>query len=775
MSRLKTSSGQFGLIGGICRASSDCILAKEPVPPSPAARWKGSLYVLAEPIAEGGRGYQGARQVITEVSQAYYDCSSPSITTCLARAIRKANENLLEHNMQVSGHEKVTVGLTCAVVRGSELFLAQVLPSQAYIVHQGRLQAFPLNPSWDPEATSLPTMMARLLAVGWAEDVSIEFFHSLLRPGDIFCLCTSNIGRFLGKEEAEHILLYQEPGDVVEQLYRRVHQQGFKEGHAVVVEMRPPVSREAGAFFSLAGLRERARLLGEAVAAWGGFIAGETSHLFENVRASRQKRQKVRRVTARAEPAPSPPPETPPLARPKPPGPWWKTAEETIRNIFQPREKYPRLEKPRLRIPPARKRRRLAPFLLAGAALTVLIVLVIVITRGAQQGEQAKLELLLQNAQEQITLAEQTADIAEANRLLDETEQDLRQALSAGTLSTQIEGRLAELLDVRDRINEVTRFGEFELLVDLNAFTGTVDLVSFSGGCVENCLFSDLAVVGETIYALEEEKGTVYRYSAEPRGVIPFLWQGVEVGGHRADRIVDIAALERPTEAGGEATETWLAAVDVNRWVYLHRDGQWEVFTLFSQASWQNRAVDIEGYQGNLYVLKGELGQILKYYSNAYELAPEQWLKGDSRQVRIEDAVDMVIDGSIHVLLKDGTIQTLLQGHLEQTISYKVYPPTVLPSQVAIDLGDLESPFIYVVDRYGRIIQLRKYGDPAFVRQLRGPEDEDLQQMRAAVVRENQGLVYIVAGARLYKAIFPPIFVEPVPTRLPASPLTPTP
>ena len=125
MTRLKTSSGQFGLIGGICRATSDCILVEEPSPISPAGRWKGSLYILAEPVPERGRGYHSASQAIKEISEAYYSCTSTSVTTCLTRAIRQANESLLQHNMEVSGHEKVTIGITCAVVRGKELFLAQ--------------------------------------------------------------------------------------------------------------------------------------------------------------------------------------------------------------------------------------------------------------------------------------------------------------------------------------------------------------------------------------------------------------------------------------------------------------------------------------------------------------------------------------------------------------------------------------------------------------------------------------------------------------------------
>jgi hypothetical protein len=216
----------------------------------------------------------------------------------------------------------------------------------------------------------------------------------------------------------------------------------------------------------------------------------------------------------------------------------------------------------------------------------------------------------------------------------------------------------------------------------------------------------------------------------------------------------------------------WLAAVDADRWLYLYYQGQWEAYVLASESSWADKALDLEGYDGNVYVLKGETDQVLKYYCNAYELRPESWIK-DPRQVRMADTVDMVIDGSIYLLLKDGTAQVLLKGALENTLSYqdykaRIYPPTVIAGMI---YTDLESPYLYVTDRYvGRVIQLRKDGQPPFVRDLRGPEDAALQELEAVVVRERQGVVYLIAGASLYRGILPPPEPNIAPTTLPITP-----
>ncbi len=797
MSRLKTSSGQFGLIGGICRASSDCILAQEPSPASPIARRKGNLYILAEPVLEGGRGYQAARQVITEIAEHYYTSPTPSVTTCLGRAIREANRSLFAQNMQASAHEKVTVGVTCAVARGEELFLAQVLPGQAYAVHQGRIRSVPLNPSWDPEAATLPTM-ARLLAVGWAEEISPEFFHSPLASGDVFALCTSNIGRSLGKEEAEQILLYQEPGDVVEQLYRRVHQQGFHEAHAVVVEMRPAVSRQAAAFFSKEGLKERARLAGESVAAWGGYIGTEARRLLT-------RPKKAGRRAAHPKPRPRPEPAAqpeipPPLVRPRPATPWWKTLRQRAYDLSHPEERLPRLERPRLRIPPPRGKRRWAPYAIGFAAVAILATLIILFARGCQGQSEATVTQMIDAARVQIDNAARVVSVAEANRglsveqdlsliaeaneRLDQTEQLLLDALSTRGPSPRIDLTLRDLRDERDRLNSVTRFETLDMLLDMNAISATM-ATDFPRGCRGDCALRDLVTISSTIYLLDTSRGNVYGYSLESNGVSPVLGPGVlirdcEGRDIEAGPILDITLVQRVgTCSPGQPIATWLAAVDANKVLYLYHQGDWQTYQLFSQSDWQTQTVDLDNYDGNLYVLNGEMGQVLKYYRNSYEMRPESWLKDPSR-AQAQSATDMAIDGSIYLLLNDGkSVQVLSKGALERTLVYRVYPPTVFPAGITVDLLNLEGRYLYVVDLYGRIVQLRKEGPAPFVRVLEGPHEGDLREVQAVAVQEKRGqaredTLYLLIGARLYRGTAPaPADDVPLPTVTPAPTATP--
>ncbi|MGC8872977.1 MAG: hypothetical protein ACP5SI_00835 [Chloroflexia bacterium] len=760
MTRLKASSGQFGLIGGICRTTSDSILVVEPGPTSLRERRKGSLYLVAEPSLEGVRSALVLRQVLTEVSQAYYDCPSPSITTCLNRAIQQANRSLLQRNLEVSAHEKLTVGITCAVVRESEVFLAQVLPGQAYLVHQGRLMAFPLNPSWSPETATLPTV-TRLLALGWEEEVRPEFFHSPLAAGDVLCLCSSNIGRFLSREEAEQLLLYQDPGDVVEQLYRRLHAQGFTDAHALVVSLQPAAGRAAAPFWTAAGLQERMRQAGETLAGWAAFIGSEVRRLL-----TAPSRPRPKPARKRAAPPQPPTPEIPTLVRPQPSIPWWKSLIEAFH--LQPGP--PRLERPRLRIRgPREKRRLLVPLLLGAGALLILALLVGLIVQQNQRAQDARTFSRIEKAEQLVQQATEARDPVAANQFLDEAERLLAETQSSRRTRTELERATTKVRSTRDQINQVLRLAPEEMvpLIRAETLSATVAAAGFAGGCAQGCLWRDLVVLDDALFLLEEQHGTVYvSTTGELR---PLLGPGAR-DGPATEGIVAIARLERPADCGlpdQPPIVPWLAAVDAAHHLYLYRHGTWETYELTAEGSWKARAVRLEGFQGNVYVLRGDPGQILKFPCNAYALRID-WLgeeESDPQRGPAERAVDLAIDGAIHLLQPDGSVLTFRGGRREATLTYRVYPSEISPA--AIDT-DPDATFIYVADRRGRVLQLRKEGQPVFVQQIRGPSDDDLLYLQAIVVQESQGTLYLLTERGVFRARLPLApSPAPVPTTTP--------
>src|ERR1044071_1938237 len=138
MPRYETRSTQFGLISGIRQPRSDMALVAEPAGLfTPEAR-KGQLYIIAEAEGDVARGRDACQLVIKTIRKLFYEDSSYSVTASLRKAIVASNKALYEHNFGVAATKRAVVGVTCAVVKGADLYIAQVLPAQAYVLAGGK-------------------------------------------------------------------------------------------------------------------------------------------------------------------------------------------------------------------------------------------------------------------------------------------------------------------------------------------------------------------------------------------------------------------------------------------------------------------------------------------------------------------------------------------------------------------------------------------------------------------------------------------------------------
>jgi serine/threonine protein phosphatase PrpC len=165
MPKYEICSRQLGLISGIRQAQSDMALVAEPAALfAPEAR-KGQLYILAEAEGDVARGRDACQLVLRVIRKVFYDDSSYSVTAALRKAISAANKSLYEHNFGVMAQKRAFVGVTCAVIKENDLYLAQVLPGQAYILAEGKLRALPTHLSWNPAETGA-TAFLKLGAIG---------------------------------------------------------------------------------------------------------------------------------------------------------------------------------------------------------------------------------------------------------------------------------------------------------------------------------------------------------------------------------------------------------------------------------------------------------------------------------------------------------------------------------------------------------------------------------------------------------------------------------
>ena len=268
MSRLHTSIAQWGLVSGIRQEQSDlAVVVPPPSRMSPEAR-KGQLLLVVEAEGDVARGRNACTLVAETIREAFYSDPSISITSSLRAALKAANAALYQFNFEAPPHKRATVGCSCAVFHGHDLYLTQVPPTQAFVAHAGKLRGLPYPLSWSGGAQGGPAM-GYSAALGTSLGSEPEFFRSVLQSGDTVVLSSSNVGRLLGKTQAEQLICFSDAATVAEGLYELCRRNHLPEAHALVVELMPELSAEARQSpLSVTGVSERSKLAADRVGDW---------------------------------------------------------------------------------------------------------------------------------------------------------------------------------------------------------------------------------------------------------------------------------------------------------------------------------------------------------------------------------------------------------------------------------------------------------------------------------------------------------------------------
>ena len=166
------------------------------------ARSKGDLYVLVE---AAGSAKNETERMLVDLLAGEYDRASGSITAGLRQAIAAANRRLYGANQKALPEMRMAAGVTCAVIRDGDIFLAQAGPALSYVLHQGSLHRAPVDSPWlSPErAAAFPYMFP----LGKRPEIDPDFFHSPLEQGDSVLLCSVALAQFISQVQVKEILL----------------------------------------------------------------------------------------------------------------------------------------------------------------------------------------------------------------------------------------------------------------------------------------------------------------------------------------------------------------------------------------------------------------------------------------------------------------------------------------------------------------------------------------------------------------------------------------
>lgn len=160
-----------------------------------------------------------------------------------------------------------------------------------------------------------------------------------------------------------------------------------------------------------------------------------------------------------------------------------------------------------------------------------------------------------------------------------------------------------------------------------------------------------------------------------------------------------------------------------------------------------DRWVDLEAYANRLYFLRPtnnqSEGQIVRFTrSGSTFVGPTDWIT--SRTVAFDTAVSITIDGSVYVLMADGSISRFTNGS-EEGWSMGVVDPRL--TQARKIWTNAESAHLYVLEPATQRLVVFKKDTGEFVVQYRS---DTFQNLTDFVVDEPGYTIYLLAGSKLY-------------------------
>lgn len=153
------------------------------VQPAPARTARGrnrdSLFVHLSLSGQPADTAVLSQDLLDIISQHYFK-SSGSVTAALRQAVIEANQRLLRLNL--SGSSEVREGaISCAVLRGEELFMVQAGEALALLGHNFGVERLPARPA------------DHVTPMGRTAGIDIRFFHHRLQIGDMLLLADPRI------------------------------------------------------------------------------------------------------------------------------------------------------------------------------------------------------------------------------------------------------------------------------------------------------------------------------------------------------------------------------------------------------------------------------------------------------------------------------------------------------------------------------------------------------------------------------------------------------
>jgi hypothetical protein len=754
MGRACVTAVGFALAGGSA-ADTAGVAHVAPVPD----RFGRVLLACVEPTEHSSRGMELAAVALRAIRETFAATAGTS-AEALAAAFAAANTAVMVENRPLATgrwERRICVGATVVALAGREIVIAQASPTQAILVQDGQIYAFPDVAAWRGDYTP-ESALPESYPLGFGDEITPRLYYSEAAPGDLVVLCATGLGRVLARDETATVDLYGGvllTGDLegsVDRLERLLTRNDVADAFAIVASIsRLPGRRATG--YQLAAIGNRL-----SVGRRRPIRAAESQQPVAHLSA-RAQTDTVVAPTASAEIAsPSLPSfdERPPMFEGL--RDWVIDLAELFSGSRQQRTTAYDARRMALAAPGALSVRRYressglpaewranlprGPGIHVPVRVLAVSLFLFIAVGGTgfaldqQRDRETRAGAALIAVDTALTRARENPGTAMSS--VAEAEAAVAVARDAGASGEALAHREQELARARDDVWGILRLGD---VVRVGALPAEA-----SEGSVR------LALAGETLYLAA---GSLYELDPEQGRLVTILAHGDAVNGGSA------SAIRHVSIDGGDVVASDGAATYV-------RD---------NLGRWQRRPLavaDVDGLRPDAPVISwGDAayglsrdGDLVRFDQAPGSSRADLWAAVDDVP-DLESARDFAIDGRIHVLMEDGRTLTFSRGALIGTVS-----PFVVPSLA--DVAFLaDAPFannFYIVDRNGmigenagRIVRVdaageaRQYLTPA-------PAPDDLVGQAAAVtlaqaedlaIDELTGIVYWVSKGEIWRASLP--------------------
>ncbi|MGC9469203.1 MAG: hypothetical protein ACP5HS_11475 [Anaerolineae bacterium] len=756
-----------------------------------------------------------SREIRSLVVKAYW-ASSGSIVARLRRALSAANRHLVDFNQEATSGDKCSGSITCAVFSDDEVFLGQVGAAYAYIVHPPTSDEQYLG---EPAFEIFPKRDRLLIPLGGTLPPVTHIGYTVMRPGSVACLATTQIAEAQAREAWQHVLGLSKLNLISSQLVREfggrkisgsvvlmraeaspvpkpapwAHSHPVGRGAPVVTEEPEPAEKPAMLRpitpSQVKTLREDPREeASDEAASTKETEASSATQAPSAIAAEEEPAEASRAAILRPHGTSRPPEDSPSISSeetapkqtarakrklPKIPirswmaaaGQWWER-RQAIREERKQQQKTAATTSER-----ARLRQALRTLLPGTVASTSKPSRTAPKERPSLLGGIA-LGLLLIVTLVTLTKYLQFGGPAKAEELMTEL-QDLRarayreqaddpdiwsDVLTLATQITRLDPENTEAEEIRAEAQQAVDIHEGTTLLQM------LPLLDLGTAPIPRRIL----VTDGWIYILNTATDAVLALplgedplSASSESPVVILQRGEEYLGEVANHLVDIAWVP----PGGSYLDgaVFIYSEGGTLFIYEPALGPGSITAQRIEGDLKPGSVTVmETFGEKAYLIQRQMNQILLYepVNGIYETPRLYFAEGAAPDLHL--AQEMAIDGRVYLLMGDGTIRTYFAGSYDYSFEIDDLPegdfsPIVMAIERDPDVGN-----VYLVDtQRERIVVVNKRGD--FVRQYRFRKGE-LEQVEALAINEDLNVLYLIAKNQLYAAPLPNYGTEPATT-----------